>query len=443
MAELFPDRPKSVASIIETYGACLLMVACSTLAGLWIEPRWGSAPVDLLYLPAVLAGAALWGFRTGVVTGVSAALAYNFFFTAPVHSFRIDGGDDVVTVVVLLIVAVVTSRLAADIRMQSRIAAAHAARNATIAGFAGKLLSSSGQDEIGATACAELRRLFDCNAVLVASPESRQIAGAPDGILLTSSDLAAAALTLDSGDTAGRATPRMQFADWVFHPVTSAAGILAAVGLARDDGMPPVTAEQLPLLSNLLDQLALALERDRLEREAKAFAATRQRDRIRSVLLASIGDDLRPHISAITNASRQLRRGGSDVREPLSAIADEAGKLERYVANILDLGAQDDGQPIEVGGIKVDIFRRVVTKGDQEVHLTPKEFGVFAELAKHRDRVLTHGHLLRTVWGPAQETQIDYLRVAIRSLRQKLEGEPSNPRLILNEPGVGYRLAST
>jgi len=54
--------------------------------------------------------------------------------------------------------------------------------------------------------------------------------------------------------------------------------------------------------------------------------------------------------------------------------------------------------------------------------------------------VLTHAHLLRTVWGPAQQEQIDYLRVAIRALRQKLEASPSEPRLILNEPGVGYRL---
>jgi len=74
------------------------------------------------------------------------------------------------------------------------------------------------------------------------------------------------------------------------------------------------------------------------------------------------------------------------------------------------------------------------------VHLTPKEYTVLSELAKHPGRVLTHEHLLRTAWGPAQETQTEYLRVAVRALRQKLEQEPSRPRLIVNEPGVGYRL---
>ena len=64
------------------------------------------------------------------------------------------------------------------------------------------------------------------------------------------------------------------------------------------------------------------------------------------------------------------------------------------------------------------------------------------ELAKHPGRVLTHAHMLRTAWGPAQEDQTEYLRVAVRALRQKLEENPSTPRLIVNEPAVGYRLVT-
>ena len=72
--------------------------------------------------------------------------------------------------------------------------------------------------------------------------------------------------------------------------------------------------------------------------------------------------------------------------------------------------------------------------------MTPKEWDLLTELAKHPGRVLTHEALLRTVWGPAHIGQTEYLRVAIRALRQKLEDEPSQPKLIVNEPGVGYRL---
>ena len=88
----------------------------------------------------------------------------------------------------------------------------------------------------------------------------------------------------------------------------------------------------------------------------------------------------------------------------------------------------------------VDLLARSVSRDGVEVHLTPKEWDLLAELAKHPGRVLTHESLLRSVWGPAHVGQTEYLRVAIRALRQKLEAQPSQPRLIINEPGVGYRL---
>jgi two-component system, OmpR family, sensor histidine kinase KdpD len=432
-----------IASRIQAYAGAIVMVTVSTLIGMWIAPRWGTAPVDMIYLPAVLAAAALWGIGPGLVAGIAAALSYNFFFTEPVHTLRIDRVADVVTVVVLLVVALVTSRLAAGIRTQARLAAAHAARNATIAGFAGRLLTCSTEEQIAETACAELQELFDCNAVLVSGlPQPRAVAVVPAGNRLTPSDIAAAALTLELGETAGRATPRIQPAEWQFHAVRTADAVIAAIGLARDDGLPPVEEDRLPLLSSLLDQLSLALERERLERDTRQFAAIRDRDRLRAALLSSITEDVRPRLTAIGAAVRELRRSGSSDKDSVSAIASEVVKLDRYVANLADLAPEGDRQPIEAGPVRIDLHNRAVTRDGEPVHLTPKEYSVLAELAKQRGRVLTHAQLLRTIWGPAQERQIEYLRVAIRSLRQKLEPEPSRPSLIVNEPSVGYRLVA-
>ena len=436
-------RQASTATTVQAYAAAVAMVAVSTLAGIWIAPRWGTAPVDMIYLPAVLAAAVLWGIGPGVVAGIAAALAYNFFFTQPIHTFRMDRVTDVVTVVVLLLVALVTSKLAAGIRAQARLAEAHAARNATIAGFAGRLLSSSSKMEIAETACTELRRLFECNAVVVSGlPQPEVVAAVPAGNRLSPSDIAAAALTLECGEAAGRGTPRIQPAEWVFHPVRSGSIVIAAAGLARDDGVPPVADDQLALLGNLLDQLALALERARLERESHEFAATRERDELRASLLSSIGHELRPRLTAIDRAVRDLRRNGLGDPELLSIIGSEAVRLDRYIANLVDLGPEDDQPPIESGGVRIDLFKRTVAMDGEPVHLTPKEYAVLAELAKHRGRLLSHAYLLRAVWGPAQERQIEYLRVAIRALRQKLERNPSQPELIVNEPGVGYRLVA-
>jgi two-component system sensor histidine kinase KdpD len=431
----------SVATRIESYAGALAMVAVCTLIGLWVAPRWGTAPVDMIYLPAVLAAAALWGLGPALAAGSAAALSYNFFFTEPVHTFRMNRATDVVTVIVLLIVALVTSRLAAGIRRQARIAASHAERNATIAGFARRLLSSGSEQEIAQTACAELNRLFECNAMLVSgAPEPRIVATVPEGNRLTPSDIAAAAMTIETGEASGRGTSRIQPAEWQFHAIRSAGSVDAAVGLARDDGVPPIDEAQLPLLTNLLDQVALALGRARLEGEARDLAGLRERDRVRSTLLASIRQEFGPPIAAIAGAARQLRRSVPAGKALASAIASDALKLERYVANLLEVAPEADQSPFQAQDVTIDLFRRTVSKDDVEIHLTPKEFAVLAELARHPGRVLTHAHLLRSVWGPAQVGHIDYLRVAIRALRQKLEGQPSRPQLILNEPGVGYRL---
>ncbi|WP_309662058.1 response regulator transcription factor [Sphingomonas sp.] len=104
------------------------------------------------------------------------------------------------------------------------------------------------------------------------------------------------------------------------------------------------------------------------------------------------------------------------------------------------LASKAEQQRVVAGGVTIDLLNRLVLRDGAEVHLTPKEWTVLAELASRPGRVLTHSHLLRNAWGPAQERQTEYLRVVVRALRQKLEDIPSQPRLILNEPGVGYRL---
>lgn len=425
------------------YAAALLLVATATGAGLLIEPRWGTGPVVLLYLPAVLAAAVYCGLWPSLIAAVGSALAYNFYFTPPYHTLMIHRPADIVTVAVLFLVAVVASQLAGSMREQARLAAAHAARNATIAGLARRLLSCPGEQDIAGVAVNELAGLFACNAVLLTDSDDPQaVASAPARAALAPSDLAAAAMTLKTGEPTGRGVRRADLADWQFRAVEANDAVLAAVGLARSDGLPPVEDDQLPLLGNLLDQVALALERARLEREARDVAALRERDALRSALLASIGEDVKPRLNAIAAAARALRREGTGDKALVSAVASESAMLGRYVDNLVDLDPVSDRKPVESGGVTIDLHRRAVSRDGAAVHLTPKEYAVLAELAKHAGRVLTHRQLLRTVWGPAQEQHVDYLRVAIGGLRRKLERDPVRPELILNEPAVGYRLAA-
>ena len=90
-------------------------------------------------------------------------------------------------------------------------------------------------------------------------------------------------------------------------------------------------------------------------------------------------------------------------------------------------------------GITIDIAKHTIIKNGLPIHLTPKEFDLVVLLVKNSDRVLTHRHILNVIWGPAHMQDVQYLRVMIGQIRQKIENEPSDPAIILTEAGIGYR----
>lgn len=95
---------------------------------------------------------------------------------------------------------------------------------------------------------------------------------------------------------------------------------------------------------------------------------------------------------------------------------------------------------LSVGDVTMDLIARTVTKGGKEVHLTPKEYAVLAQLARFPGRVITHNQIMNEVWPHEHEHHVEYLRVLIRTLRRKLETDPQQPKIISNELGIGYRL---
>jgi two-component system KDP operon response regulator KdpE len=97
---------------------------------------------------------------------------------------------------------------------------------------------------------------------------------------------------------------------------------------------------------------------------------------------------------------------------------------------------------IAVGDLRIDLARRRVTHGDQDVRLTPTEYELLTALATQAGRVLTHSWLLQHVWGPGYEENVQNLHVFISQLRRKIEPAPARPRYILTEPGIGYRFAA-
>jgi two-component system sensor histidine kinase KdpD len=187
--------------------------------------------------------------------------------------------------------------------------------------------------------------LFGVRAVLiVASPEGPRVAAAnPSGDRLDTIELAAAQWTLERGLSAGRGSETLTASDWLFKPIRTAERTLAAIGLARDDGREPIPSDQLPLLTGLLDQAALGLERARLEHETLDVAQLKERDRLRAALLSSVSHDLRTPLTSILAAAAAMRSRCDGEDQLVDTIQVEAERLNRFVANLLDMARVEAG----------------------------------------------------------------------------------------------------
>lgn len=97
-------------------------------------------------------------------------------------------------------------------------------------------------------------------------------------------------------------------------------------------------------------------------------------------------------------------------------------------------------QTLVFGDVKIDLVRREVFRAEEALHLTPIEYRLLVLLALNAGKVLTHSHILKEIWGPSQAAHAHYVRVHMAELRKKVEAEPSRPKLLVTEPGVGYRL---
>lgn len=151
------------------------------------------------------------------------------------------------------------------------------------------------------------------------------------------------------------------------------------------------------------------------------------------IIVLSVRDDERDKVTALDKGADDYLTKPFGIEELLARIrvalkhsAQAIGAVKKTIIN--------------TGSISIDLTRHVVMRGGEEVKLTATEFKIMAYLAANADRVLTHQTILRHVWGSEYEEHTEYLRVFIAQLRKKLETNPDQPRFLLTEPGVGYRL---
>ena len=362
------------------YGWSVAMVGGVTAAGLGLSNVLDLGNVALLYMLPVMAAASLFGLRTGLFAGLASSLAYNFFFLPPTGTLTVNDPENVVSIIVLLGVAIATSQLTSRVRAQADFAAAGARSNAALAGFLRQLTSLGERIEVARTVCSEIGRIFDLRVVLIEDGSAGLVVSASTtaDTRLEAMELAAARWVQDTGKPAGRGSGTLAASDWLFLPLVAGGRTLAVLGVAREDGDDPVRPDQLPLLTSLNDQAALALERLRLETENRDLDAVRERDRLRAALLSSVSHDLRTPLTSVLTAARQLREGVTP--DLIDTIESEAIRLNRFVSNLLDMAR------VEAGALKLRI---------EPVDLTDAVAG-----AVHDVRATLEGHAINLDVSP-------------------------------------------
>jgi len=155
----------------------------------------------------------------------------------------------------------------------------------------------------------------------------------------------------------------------------------------------------------------------------------RRFSRLPILVLSAVGDE--------REKVRALDAGADDYITKPFGTDELLARLRAVLRRAVDPGG---AAQLTVGELSLDVLDRRITRGGEEVHLTPIEFDIVRVLAQHRGRLVTQRQLLQDVWGPEYGQETHYLRVHVAHIRAKLERDPSRPAHLITEPGVGYRL---
>ncbi|NOW45365.1 two-component system sensor histidine kinase KdpD [Novosphingobium sp. SG751A] len=336
------------------------LTACVTFAGVMFAALGSVTNIALLYLLPVMLAATRYGLWTGIVTGLLSSLAYNFFFIPPIHTFTIADPQNLITVVVLLAVALVVSHMAGRLRDTAMLSRASAVRSSALAGFARQLTGIGAAGELGRVLCEEGAGLLGCYTVLLMPEDGAlaQIAASPKEITLQALDRVVAQWSFDNRKPAGRGSDTLSAAEWLFLPVEAGGKALAVLGVAHPDAAQPVRADLLPMLTSFLDQAGLALDRIRLEAERGHLRRLEERDALRAALLSSVSHDLRTPLTAVIGLLGDLMPADPEQERVLNLARAEAERLQRFVANLLDMVRIETGA-VELHPEPVDLAEAV------------------------------------------------------------------------------------
>ena len=333
----------------KAYLGSFAMVGVALLLGLALR-QVHITNVALVFLTAVLASSVVYGLWPSLAACVVSALAYNFFFLPPYYTFTIADPENVVALFFFVLVAAIASNLMAGVRAQGVVARERAKATEDLYLFARKLAGVFTLDDLLWAAAYQFAQMLKLRVVILL-PDGETLsvrAGYPPEDMLDDDDIAAAKWVWERGEAAGRGADTLPGGKWLFLPMRTGRGTVGVVGLDKEKQGPLLSPDQRRLFDALADQAALAIERINLAQDIDRNRLNAETERLRSALLTSISHDLRTPLASILGAASSLRAYDATLddaakQELLGSILEEAERLNRFIANLLDMTRLESG----------------------------------------------------------------------------------------------------
>ena len=335
---------------MRSYVFALLAVAIALGVGEVMQTLVGIENVDLAFLTAVVVIAVRFGLWPSLAASLASSLCYNFFFLPPIYTFTISDPHNVWAFGFFTLVAIIVSHFAARGRTQTVMAHGRVRTVESLYAFSRKLAGVGTLDDVLWATAYQTALMLNVRVVLLLPEEGTIVvkAGYPPEDMLDDADIAAAKWAWDNNRAAGRGSDTLPGAKRLFLPMRTGRGAIGVVGIDSDKTGPLLTPDQRRLLDALIDQGALAIERVQLVEDIERAKRTIETDRLRSALLTSISHDLKTPLAAVLGAAGTLRDLSSALSDGekadlLATIIDESERLNRFIANLLDMTKLEAG----------------------------------------------------------------------------------------------------
>jgi two-component system, OmpR family, sensor histidine kinase KdpD len=363
--------------------AVAIALGAAELVNSWI----GVENVDLVFLTAVVGVAVRFGRWPSLLASLVSALCYNFFFLPPIYTLTIEDPHNIAAFALFTLVAVIVSSVAARGRMQALAAMERARTTESLYSFSRKLAGAGTLDDVLWATAYQTALMLKVRVVLLL-PEYGTIAvkaGYPPEDILDDADIAAAKWAWENNRAAGRGSDTLPGAKRLFLPMHTGRGAIGVMGIDGDKPGPLFTPDQRRLADALGDQGALAIERVRLVEDMDRVERVAETERLRSALLTSISHDLKTPLAAVLGSAGTLRDLGDKLSagekaELLGTIVDESERLNRFIANLLDMTKLEAGAVTpnvalhdlgEIVGSALRRASRILARHEVELELAP------------------------------------------------------------------------